>query len=544
MRDEAAGGPWLLAGQRSTLPAALLGGALLWAALPPLNWWPLAWLAPVPWLLLARLERLPGRRPYLALWLAGFAFWMAALHWLRLPHWTTSFGWVALSAYLGVYLPVFVGLLRVAMHGWRWPLTFAAPVVWTGLELVRAYLLTGFLMGSLGHTQSRWLALIQLSDLTGGYGVSFVVMLGAAAIAGVWPPARKRAFVGLAVAALVVAACLGYGIRRMLPPSIAEGPQVALIQGSIDTMFDGDPERSQRIFTQYRALTDRALKANPNAALVVWPESMYPDGWWTVEPGADGGLEHPDFTAERLSEVAADSRGGIEWLAREVGRPMVVNASRQHVGPGGRVDFYNTAILVDPQRGIVAWYDKMHPVMFGEYIPFGRWLPWLYKLTPLSGGLTPGAQAKAFPMAGLIASPSICYETVLPQVIRRQVRQLQQQGTEPDFLLNVTNDGWFWGSSELEMHLVCAVFRAVECRKPLLIAANTGISASIDGDGRILQQGPRRAETTLAATVQPDGRSSFYLRWGDWFAGGCLAITMCLALSGANRWRQKSRPPA
>ena len=138
-------------------------------------------------------------------------------------------------------------------------------------------------------------------------------------------------------------------------------------------------------------------------------------------------------------------------------------------------------------------------------------------------------------MAGLTASPSVCYETVLPQVIRRQVRQLEEQGTPPDFLLNVTNDGWFWGSSELEMHLVCSVFRAVEMRKPLLIAANTGISAAIDGDGRILARGPRRAQTALTPHVQPDGRHSFYRRWGDWFAGGCLAITGAIAAVGTRQ---------
>ncbi|MFO0896583.1 MAG: apolipoprotein N-acyltransferase [Pirellulales bacterium] len=507
----------------------------MWAALPPLDWWPLAWIAPIPWLLLARLERLPGRRPYAALWLAGFVFWMAALHWLRLPHWATSFGWVALSFYLAFYIPVFVGLVRVGIHRLHWPLALVAPVVWTGLELVRAYLLTGFSMGSLSHTQSRWLALIQISDVTGGYGVSFVVMLVAAALAGVWPPAKRRAWAAVPVAALAVVACLTYGAQRMQPPTDARGPQIALIQGSIDTMFDGDPERTDRILAQYRALTAQALKASPNAALVVWPESMYPHGWLTAEADADGGPDHPAFTAGQLRAFAEDSREGIERLAREVGLPMVVNAGRQHVSAGGRVDFFNTAILVDPQRGIVAWYDKMHPVMFGEYIPFGGWLPWLYRLTPLQGGLTPGAQAKAFPVAGLTACPSVCYETVLPQVIRRQVRQLEEQGTPSDFLLNVTNDGWFWGSSELEMHLVCSVFRAVEMRKPLLIAANTGISAAIDGDGRILARGPRRAQTTLTPHVQPDGRHSFYRRWGDWFAGGCLAITGVIAAVGTRQ---------
>ncbi len=128
----------LLAWYRSTLGQAVLGAVLLWAAFPPLELWPLAWFAPIAWVLLVRRAELPGRRPYAALWLAGFAFWMAAIHWLVLPHWATSFGLLALAFYLAFYLPVFVGLSRVAVHGLRVPVVLAAPTIWTGLELARA----------------------------------------------------------------------------------------------------------------------------------------------------------------------------------------------------------------------------------------------------------------------------------------------------------------------------------------------------------------------------------------------------------------------
>ncbi len=124
-----------------------------------------------------------GQAPYAALFLAGFCYWMATLHWLRFPHPLTSIGWVALSLYLGVYLPVFVGLSRVAVQQLRIPLVAAAPVVWTGLELAQTHLLTGFNMASLGHTQYRWIALVQICDLFGAYGVTFLVMFVAACIA-------------------------------------------------------------------------------------------------------------------------------------------------------------------------------------------------------------------------------------------------------------------------------------------------------------------------------------------------------------------------
>ena len=116
---------------------AALGAALLWAALPPLDFWPLAWLAPVPWILLIRRKELAGPKPYLALWLVGFLFWLAAYYWLWLPDPMTRYCWIALAFYFAFYVPVFVGLSRIAVQQLRWPVILAAPLVWTGLDLVR-----------------------------------------------------------------------------------------------------------------------------------------------------------------------------------------------------------------------------------------------------------------------------------------------------------------------------------------------------------------------------------------------------------------------
>jgi apolipoprotein N-acyltransferase len=173
----------------------------------------------------------------------------------------------------------------------------------------------------------------------------------------------------------------------------------------------------------------------------------------------------------------------------------------------------------------------MHLVMFGEYIPLAGLFPSLYRLSPLGGGLTAGQRPKAMEAAGTCFAPSICFETVLPHVIRKQVAELAAGPSPPDVLVNLTNDGWFWGSSELEMHLACAVFRAVECRKPLLVAANSGISAWIDADGRVRRQGPRQATDVILADVRLDSRRSLYLTIGDWFSGLCLLACLLLAVA-------------
>jgi apolipoprotein N-acyltransferase len=159
--------------------------------------------------------------------------------------------------------------------------------------------------------------------------------------------------------------------------------------------------------------------------------------------------------------------------------------------------------------------------------------------------MTPGERFVAFPLTvegppkrTFYVAPNICYETVVPRVIRRQVNQLASEGREPAVLVNLTNDGWFRGSSELDLHLACGVFRAVECRKPLLIAANTGFSAWIDGDGRILAQGRRYATDVLVADVRLDSRRSWYLAHGDWLAGACLGGCLLLAGVGCWGWRK------
>jgi apolipoprotein N-acyltransferase len=161
--------------------------------------------------------------------------------------------------------------------------------------------------------------------------------------------------------------------------------------------------------------------------------------------------------------------------------------------------------------------------------------PCVQGLTPLPVSLDAGTRPSAFRLGRLRLAPNICYESVLPHVIRWQVNRLKARGREPNVLVNLTNDGWFWGSSELDMHLACGVFRAVECRKPFLVAANTGFSAHIDGDGRIVQQGRRHASDTLLTQVRLDGRKSWYLRYGDWLAGICLAA--CLVFAGAGAWQ-------
>jgi apolipoprotein N-acyltransferase len=544
--------PWIL---------ALLGAILLWASFPPLDWWLLAWIAPIPWILLIRREKLDGRRPYRVLWLAGFVTWMGTLHFLRLPHWATNFGWVALSGYFAFYLPLFVGLSRVAVHRLRVPVMLVAPMVWTGLELVRGHLLTGMTMACLGHTQYRWIDLIQVSDLVGAYGVSFLVMFVAACLARMYPMASSSADVPalpsrgvgrrvlatlwpLLPAAALLAAVLLYGRQRTDTNPPTAGPRIALIQGSIDVEFPNaatfderkrlHEEWCDRVYSQHLQLSREAIQACPDVDLLVWPESMFPWGIFTFDPSVS---KPPAFRGTEvefrtlLQELAEDGPDNMIETASALRVPLLVGTNVTHLGVD-RERTCTSAVHVSREGKVLGQYDKIHLVMFGEYMPFVEWFPWLQNFTPLTGNATPGDRFVAIDVRGVRVAPSICYENVLSHFIRRQVNALAAEGREPDVLINLTNDGWFWGSSELDLHLMCGVFRAVECRKPFLVAANTGFSAWIDGDGRIIQQGPRRDNAFLIAQPRLDRRHSWYLEHGDWFAGACLAGCLLLGVVG------------
>jgi apolipoprotein N-acyltransferase len=535
---------------QSTLGLGLLGSLLIYLALPPCNLWPLAWVAPVPWLLLVRQAELIGKRPYRALWLAGFVFWLAAIHWLRLPHWTTFFGWLALSFYLAFYVPAFVELSRVAVQRLGISVVLAAPVIWTGLELARGHLLSGFTMGALSHTQIRWPAVIQIADVIGDYGVSGLVMFVAACVARIMPWRGQRLTLGPAVPlAAVVLAALGYGHWRTAGDHTRPGPAVALIQGSIDAEIKADEKKLNSVLDEYLKLSKQALDEQPNLDLLVWPETMYRYPLFTF---ADGFKPPTDWasTPAELSHTSLKNLRDLQEYFRAIVEdkygaplppPLLLGIDAVHFSNEGdnhyQEDYFNSALFVNSQGEPLSQYDKMHPVMFGEYIPLADWFPFLYRMTPLTGGLTSGTKALSQKLGDVRYAPSICYETVIPHLIRWQVLQLRAQGEEPDVLVNITNDGWFRGSSELDMHLACSVFRAIEMRKPLLISANTGFSAWIDSDGQIVQQAARRAADVIIAKPQLDSRQSFYLDHGDLFSGICL--TACLGLAIVGLWDRR-----
>jgi apolipoprotein N-acyltransferase len=340
---------------------------------------------------------------------------------------------------------------------------------------------------------------------------------------------------------------LAYGWWRLheIPPG-SSGPsaRVALIQGSLDTIFPSSVEEYERrkaaIYEHYRGLTNRAVTQTPDLDLVIWPESMFPDAEVLIDDtAAQGGKISVEELNKRRQELqvryqsllaAEAALANANTNANHPGTLLLVGTTTLSYGQQAIPKMFNTALLADRAGKILGRYYKTHPVMFGEYIPFGDAIPLLYQITPMTAGLSVGDGPTVFEVAGLKMSPSVCFESSVPHLIRKQIAELKRRGTPPDVLVNVTNDGWFWGSGMLDIHFRCGVFRAVENRKPLIVAANTGFSTWIDGSGVIRARGPRRQPRILVADVRPDGRQSPYQILGDWPASLCAASCIGLAL--------------
>jgi apolipoprotein N-acyltransferase len=528
---------------RSGYLVAIGAGLLLTAAFPKTGIAGFAWIAPAL-ILFAAHGKNPGDA-FRAGYVAGLSHYFSSLYWLLLiPYrWHSlplgpGLGWIALGVYLAFYPAIWVWLLagKTGKGNWAqrnlWSLAGAA--TWVALEMLRARLFGGFPWNFIGTSQYQLTPLIQIASVTGVYGVSFLVVWASlsffSAICAIFsrPTSRFAWQPEVFLPLLVVTTTFAFGsfvMRAQIPP--ASDLRVTLIQPGVpQTLIWNEGENANR-FRQLLALSENALTNQTD--LLVWPEAAL-----------------PDFNKESLTAITNLIRTHHVW--------MIFNADDAvwRANPRNPDDFnvFNAAFLFDPDGNCAGIYHKQKLVAFGEYIPLVRWLPFVKWFTPIQGGYEAGDKPAAFeinlrgerprepqieldngspgvsPNQTVNAAPLICFEDTFPQLARAAVRD------DTDFLVNLTNDGWFGQSAEQWQHMANAVFRAVENGVPLIRCTNNGVTCWIDSYGQLRvifkdTKGSVYGVGSMTAQIplpSENHASTFYNRHGDWFGWSCVVV--------------------
>lgn len=535
---------------------AILSGLLLWMAFYPFNLGILAFGALVPFLALVRMDGVSRSRRYFAAYVGGLAFFVPALQWIRVAHPMMYASWFFLALSQATYFPIALALLR-RFDTLKWfPFPLSVAIVWVALEYVRAHFPTGFpflrplglhqFVGFawyyLGHTMHEFLPMIQVADLGGVWLISFMI----AALNGMlaewlfrskilrgwlrWPVEHRigfnREMWSAAIAILLVLLTYGYGMFRLKHDAFEAGPLVSAIQADFaqDEKM-GDPDS---LFREYNRLCESVALRRPKPDLIIWPETCYSPEY-TVNRAKPGTVA-PEAIRNGLRDNA-----DLERFAFDRWRTNVLLGTSLDEWDGERTWKYNSAVLVNPDGTFNNRYDKIHLVPFGEYVPFKSTFPWLQSFTPYRHDYScrPGEKLTRFAfMRGnrqFTFGVLICYEDSEPYLARQY--NLPAGDERPvDFLVNISNDGWFRGSEEHEQHLAICKFRAVEARRSVVRAVNMGISAIIDSDGRIQALPHNTPKESLhhvgpvTDTIQLDRRESIYAQTGDWPAAVCWGL--------------------
>ena len=530
---------------RSRYLAAVLAGLLLAASFPKIGIPGLAWIAPA--LMLAAALGRSGGESFRIGYVAGLAYYLASLYWLLLiPYrWHSiplgpAAGWLSLSAYVALYPATWVWLLcpaGVLGRSWTqrtlWSISGAA--LWVALEMLRDRLFTGFPWNPLGATQYQMVPLIQGASVTGIYGVSFLIvwvslsLLSAGLLIVLRPTTRSIWAREIMLPVLVVAIVFNFGFRQLARASAPERTlNVTLVQPSIPQTLIWDTSRDLDRFRELIQLSKQALTNRTD--LLVWPEAAVPS--------------YARWDTNVYPAITNLVRQHHVWLilgSDDVGRPAPPAAPDKY-------EYYNASFLVSPDGEFVSRYIKRNLVVFGEYIPLVRWLPFVKWFTPIEGGFTSGDHPVPFVLdhPSVKTSPLICFE----DIFQRTAREAAEDDT--DFLVNLTNNGWFGDSAAQWQHAAAAVFRAVENGLPLVRCSNNGLTGWVDAQGRLRQvfrddhgtiYGPGYL-TAQIPLLSPGERRvpPFYHRHGNWFGWTCVGITGVVLLRRILRRRRTSRP--
>lgn len=502
---------------------ALATGLILFCAFPGAGLYPAAFFALVPlWL---SIDRLDLKQTFYAGIAAGMGFYLPLIYWIcpTLAEYGGLNPLAALSCLLllVLYLSLYTGVFALAMKKIPAPgglVPFWGAVVWVALEYIRTYLFSGFPWGVLGYSQYPNLVLIQAADTFGVLGISFVLVLANGVLVTVfkavcqrrWP--NKTNMASLSLAMVLIGAAFVYGHLKLaqIRGQIKGGPYrtISVIQANIPQDRKWERAFIDETLDQYSRLSRQA----PPCDLVVWPETALPF-YYGMDP----------VPSNRVDAMVR--KAGTFFL---IGTPAVQPSDQGFL-------YYNRAFMLTPLARSGGYYDKHHLVPFGEYVPFKRLLWFAEKLTAGAGNFSKGKTGPVPLKFGTgTTGVLICFEILFPDIARDFV------GNGADLLTTITNDAWFGRTQAALQHFSIAVFRAVENRRSVVRAANTGISGFIDPAGTILGKTDIFTARTLSRQVPVMAAKTFYTAHGDLGAKACLVafFLICVVKSLKKKFRR------
>ncbi len=482
-----------------------LSGALTYLSFERISLFPVSWFSlSIPFLILIKKRGYP--------FLIGFSwalsFYTISLYWLInvMSHYgnLNFFLSVVLFLLLVSSISILFGLvfLLINFAGKFLPLLefIIFPFLWVSLEYILSFLLTGFPWNLMGYSQIHFIPFIQISSITGVYGVSFIIIFLNSSIA---VSAKTKKLKWLISALIIFIFNFLYGLYVLNKDYNREKSiRAAVVQGNTSMEDDmlAKIDLLEKKLADYIEMSKKAIDLNTK--LVIWPETSVPI------------LFRYDPRKEMILE-----------LSKRNNTFLLVSFTDWREGK-----FYNSVFLISPEESISSVYDKIHLVPFGEYVPFKKIFGFFESITKEVGDYTPGSKLVLHSVKNYKFGSPICYEIIFPDLVRRFVKEGAQ------FLVTVSNDGWFGKSDAPYQHFSIASMRAVENRRFLIRSTSTGVSGVVDPFGRVLKKIDVGKMEFAIEDIYPINEKTFYSNHGDVFAQSCLTISGILFI--LSLWRR------
>ncbi len=482
--------------------SACLSGIFTAFLFPNFNLEFLAWFSLVP-LLYAVNKSKSFKESFLYGFLAGIISYIIILYWIiytvhvfgNLPYYIAVFALLLLASYLALYFALFAGFSRILLDNYKILNIILIPSCWVFFEFLKSNLLTGFPWENLGFSQYLNLPFIQVSNIVGAFGLSFIIaLINYLVFHFIFYKnliSKKQVLLELIFVLSVFILVMSYGYYNIYSINkLLKGKQpvkVALIQGNIG-MFQKWKITKKRTTKIYLDLTKKSLKYRPQ--VVIWPEtalpyiiSMYPFYWNKVM----------NFVEENK----------IDLIFGAIGARLL----------NGKYHYYNRDYMFDKSGGF-SYYDKHHLVPFGEYIPLKRQLPFLAHILKGAGigNFTPGKRFRILKNGNLKVGSMICYEAYFDSL----VRHFAQKGA--NLLIGITDDAWYGRTSAPYQDMSMTVFSAVENERFVARAGNSGISGIISPAGEILRETNIFKRTYMIGYIKLINRKTFFALYGNIFS--------------------------